>query len=77
VSFNHPQGGMFLWARVPGVDTTELLKVCTRERVVFVPGESFYPMRDVRDGMRLNFSNSSDEKLRIGVQRLAKAIAEA
>jgi DNA-binding transcriptional MocR family regulator len=27
--------------------------------------------------MRLNFSNSSDEKLRLGVQRLAKAIAEA
>lgn len=76
-SFNHPQGGMFLWARVPGVDTTELLKVCTRERVVFVPGESFYPARDVRDGMRLNFSNSTDAKLRIGVQRLAKAIAEA
>jgi 2-aminoadipate transaminase len=76
VTFNHPQGGMFLWARVAGADTTQLLRVCASERVVFVPGESFYPARDVRDGMRLNFSNSSEEKLRIGVQRLAKAIAE-
>lgn len=77
VTFNHPKGGMFLWARVAGVDTAELLKVCTQERVVFVPGESFYPARDVHDGMRLNFSNSSEERLRTGIQRLAKAIAEA
>ncbi len=76
VTFNHPSGGMFLWARAAGMDTTQLLRVCASERVVFVPGESFYPARDVRDGMRLNFSNSSEEKLRIGVQRLAKAIAE-
>ncbi len=74
VSFNHPQGGMFLWARAPGVDTTELLVACARDRVVFVPGESFYPARDVRDGMRLNFSNSSEEKLRTGIERLANAI---
>lgn len=77
VTFNRPRGGMFLWARVPGVDTAELLKVSTRERVVFVPGESFYPARDVHDGMRLNFSNSSNEKLRDGIRRLAKAIAES
>ncbi len=77
VEFNRPQGGMFLWARVPGLDTTQLLRVCTRERVVFVPGESFYPARDVRDGMRLNFSNASEERIRTGIQRLAKAIAEA
>ena len=77
VTFNRPRGGMFLWARVAGVDTAELLKISTRERVVFVPGESFYPARDVHDGMRLNFSNSSDEKLRDGIRRLAKAIAES
>ncbi len=77
VQFNRPQGGMFLWARVPGADTNELLKVSTRERVVFVPGESFYPGRDVRDGMRLNFSNSSEEKIQTGIQRLCRAIEEA
>ncbi len=77
VSFNRPHGGMFLWARVLGADTSELLKVSAKERVVFVPGESFYPARDVRDGMRLNFSNSSEEKIRIGIERLCKAIEEA
>ncbi len=77
VTYNRPQGGMFLWARVPGVDTAALLEVCTRERVVFVPGESFYPARDVHDGMRLNFSNSSVEKIGDGIRRLCRAIAEA
>ncbi|HEY9181370.1 MAG TPA: PLP-dependent aminotransferase family protein, partial [Candidatus Baltobacteraceae bacterium] len=27
VQFNHPDGGMFMWARVRGVDTTELLRI--------------------------------------------------
>jgi len=76
VSFNKPQGGMFLWARAAGVDTTELLQVCARENVVFVPGVSFYPHCDVTDGMRLNFSNASPEKIREGIARLAKAVKE-
>ncbi len=77
VSFNRPQGGMFLWVRAAGADTAELLKVSAQERVVFVPGESFYPARDVHDGMRLNFSNSPDERIRIGIERLCRAIEEA
>ncbi len=76
VSFNRPQGGMFLWARATGVDTTDLLQVSAAENVVFVPGVSFYPHCDVTDGMRLNFSNASPEKIREGIGRLAKAVKE-
>lgn len=73
VRFNHPQGGMFMWARARGVDTTELLRVSAEQKVAFVPGVSFYPQRDVTDGMRLNFSHSTPEKIRIGIERLARA----
>jgi 2-aminoadipate transaminase len=73
VQFNHPQGGMFMWARARGVDTTELLRISTEQKVAFVPGVSFYPQRDVTDGMRLNFSHSTPEKIRIGIERLARA----
>jgi 2-aminoadipate transaminase len=76
VSFNRPQGGMFLWARAAGVDTTDLLQVSAKENVVFVPGVSFYPHCDVTDGMRLNFSNAGPDKIREGIQRLALAIRE-
>jgi len=74
VRYARPHGGMFLWVTAPGVDTSELLRACAREKVVFVPGVSFYPRRDVHDGMRLNFSNASEEKIRAGIERLAHAI---
>lgn len=74
VEFNRPGGGMFLWARTPGVDTTELLKVASRDKVVFVPGVSFYPHGDVTDGMRLNFSNAGEENIRRGIERLGVAV---
>jgi 2-aminoadipate transaminase len=72
--FTRPAGGMFLWVTVPGVDTTELLKISAESKVVFVPGVNFYPGRDVHDGMRLNFSNASEKNIRLGVERLAHAI---
>jgi 2-aminoadipate transaminase len=74
VRFTRPAGGMFLWVTVPNVDTAELLKISAKSKVVFVPGVSFYPGRDVHDGMRLNFSNASEKNIRIGVERLADAI---
>ena len=76
VRFNRPQGGMFLWAAVDGVDTSALLEVAARDKVVFVPGVGFYPHGDVTNGMRLNFSNAGEEKIRTGVERLARAVRE-
>jgi 2-aminoadipate transaminase len=73
--YTRPKGGMFLWVTVPGIDTAELLTVSARQKVVFVPGVSFYPGRDVHDGMRLNFSNASEEMIRAGIERLGHAIA--
>ena len=72
--FITPQGGMFLWASVPGIDTAALLRVSAEQRVVFVPGVNFYPERDEHDAMRLNFSNAPEEKIRIGVERLGQAV---
>jgi 2-aminoadipate transaminase len=73
-SFTRPAGGMFLWVTVPGVDTTELLRISAQSKVVFVPGVNFYPARNVHDGMRLNFSNASEKNIRIGVERLGHAV---
>jgi 2-aminoadipate transaminase len=77
VEHNFPSGGMFLWARIPGVDTTELLERSMERRVAFVPGVSFYPERDIHDGMRLNFSNAGEAKIEEGIARLADAVRSA
>jgi 2-aminoadipate transaminase len=73
--FTPPEGGMFLWVTLPGIDTADLLELSAQQKVVFVPGVSFYPGRDVHDGMRLNFSNATEEMIRTGIERLGHAIA--
>lgn len=73
-SWTHPDGGLFLWARVPEeVDTEELLALASHSKVAFVPGAPFWVNRVVRNTMRLNFSNASDEMIVEGIKRLGDA----
>ena len=76
VTWTRPQGGLFLWVRMPeSLSATELLDIAVEEKVAFVPGHAFYP--DGSDGhccMRLNFSYSSPEIIEEGIARLGRAI---
>lgn len=77
VEWTHPQGGLFLWVRLPeGMDTAELFKVAVSQKVAFVPGAPFFPKGGGENTMRLNFSNATPEKIEEGIARLAKAIKE-
>ncbi|MBV8203590.1 MAG: PLP-dependent aminotransferase family protein, partial [Candidatus Eremiobacteraeota bacterium] len=74
-SWTRPDGGLFLWARMPeGVDTEELLELASRRLVAFVPGRPFWVNCVVRNTMRLNFSNASDEMIVEGILRLGEAV---
>jgi 2-aminoadipate transaminase len=76
VTWTRPQGGLFLWVRMPeSVDSEKLLKLAIEEKVAFVPGRVFYP--DGNDGrccMRLNFSYAQPEMAQEGIRRLGRAI---
>jgi 2-aminoadipate transaminase len=77
VSWTRPKGGLFLWGIMPqGMDAKEVLQVAVARNVAFVPGEAFYPHGDVQNGMRLNFSNASEENIRIGIARLGRVLYE-
>jgi len=78
-SWTHPQGGLFLWARVPEpVDTTEFLKIALAEKVAYVPGVNFYPNQDGGyNAMRLNFSYSPPDIIVEGIRRLGIALKKA
>jgi 2-aminoadipate transaminase len=77
VRWNHPDGGMFLWATVgAGIDTEELFVTALADGVVFVGGRPFYPNKDRGDGMRLNFSAMPEDRIGEGIARLAKAIRQ-
>ncbi len=73
-SWTRPDGGLFLWATLPRqVDTEELLSLAGRSKVAFVPGAPFWVNQDVRNTMRLNFSNATEEMLVKGIRRLGLA----
>ncbi len=77
-SWTRPEGGLFLWARVPeGIDTVELLRKAVERKVAYVPGVNFYPHEDGGfNAMRLNFSNAKPEQIVEGVRRLGELIKQ-
>jgi 2-aminoadipate transaminase len=75
-TWTHPQGGLFIWATLPGyIDTTDLLARALDEKVAFVPGAAAYIDGRGGSSMRLNFSGVGEERIREGVRRIGKTIA--
>lgn len=72
-----PNGGYFLWLRVPGVDTAELLAKAHEAGLAYVPGRFFF--LDQQEGLeflRLSFSYASEEEIREGIRLLGKVLEE-
>jgi 2-aminoadipate transaminase len=74
LSFSEPDGGMFLWGRVRGVDTSELLASALENGVAFVPGGAFGVEAKHRDALRLSFATSTCEELVEGARRLTSTL---
>jgi 2-aminoadipate transaminase len=79
VQWNAPDGGMFLWARLPqGMNAVELLPEAVERGVAFVPGAAFYA-GDTPDGealrtLRLSFVTATAQQIDTGIAALAAAI---
>ncbi len=74
VSFQRPEGGMFVWARFGDVDTSELLPRALDEGVAFVPAGAFV-IDEARDShARLSFATQEPSEFRVAAERLAAAI---
>lgn len=76
-----PTGGLYVWLQLPEtVDTGldgPLFDRAVEEGVLYVPGEVCYPQEGVpvgRNTIRLSFGIQSCERIRDGVQALARAI---
>jgi len=75
VTWTRPAGGLFVWAALPSsLDANELLRSALEDKVAFVPGNPFFPDGSGRNMMRLNFTNSSVERIQQGIARLGRAI---
>jgi 2-aminoadipate transaminase len=76
-SWNEPEGGMFIWVRLPQhIDTMQLLdKAIAEEKIAFVPGAPFFANEPQHNTMRLSFVTVPKEKIEDGIARLGKLIA--
>ena len=71
--WNRPEGGMFLWARLPEpYDTTALLPQVVRQNVAYVPGAPFYAGTPDRTTLRLCFVTQTPEEIGEGLRRLGE-----
>ena len=78
VAYTRPEGGMFLWAELPGgMAAVDLFERAVQDKVVFVPGDPFYVRGGRHSTMRLNFSCSDVDTIEVGIERLGRAIREA
>jgi 2-aminoadipate transaminase len=73
---NHPEGGMFVWARLPtGMDAEALLPRAIEHEVAFVPGSPFYAGEPDRATLRLSFTSHTPDEIAEGLRRLRAALA--
>lgn len=71
-----PQGGLFLWLRLPaGCSCLALLPLALEAGVEFAPGTRFFPNpAEGEPYLRLNFATRTPAEIDEGIQRLAQAI---
>jgi 2-aminoadipate transaminase len=73
---NRPDGGMFVWARLPdGWDAAALLPRALERDVAFVPGAPFFSGEADPATLRLSFTAHPPEEIERGLERLAAALA--
>ncbi|WP_423197824.1 MULTISPECIES: aminotransferase-like domain-containing protein [unclassified Cupriavidus] len=82
VTWNRPEGGMFIWVELPeGLDSMTLLEEAVRRNVAYVPGAPFYAGAPRKNTLRLAFVTVPPERIEQGVAILGDlfrtAIAQA
>ncbi|HKF95761.1 MAG TPA: PLP-dependent aminotransferase family protein, partial [Gammaproteobacteria bacterium] len=70
-----PEGGFFIWCRLPaGMSATALLKAAEERGATFLPGTRCYSNGAGDDAIRLAFSFQPAERIEAGIGRIAEAI---
>lgn len=78
VSYVRPEGGMFIWAKLPDeVPAGKFARRCLEKKLAVVPGSAFYTDSAVdQPFVRLNFSTPTKEQIDRGVAVMAEVLAE-
>jgi len=77
VEWTEPEGGLFLWVKLPKkMNTSALFPKAVENKVIYVVGSAFHCDGKGQNTMRLNFSYPSEEQISKGIERLARMIRE-
>jgi 2-aminoadipate transaminase len=77
VTWNRPEGGMFIWLQLPeGMNSVALLEKAIERNVAFVPGAPFFANDPEPNTLRLSFVTVPPEKIARGIGILGNLIAE-
>ena len=75
-AWNEPDGGMFVWARLPdGADASALLPAAIERDVAFVPGAPFFAGPPDAATLRFSFTTHPPDEIAEGLRRLRSAWA--
>jgi 2-aminoadipate transaminase len=71
VKFTRPEGGMFLWVTMPEhISSRDLLEIVLPQKLAFVPGDTMYVDGTGFNTLRLNYTNSPEDKIEKGIKIL-------
>lgn len=77
-TWNLPDGGMFVWAKLPeGMDATAALSEVLSYDVAYVPGAPFFAGTPDERTLRLSFTTYAPDRIRTGLSRLGAAWSAA
>lgn len=77
VEWSKPEGGLFLWVKLPKhMSANELFKKAIENKVAYVVGSAFHCDGKGQNSMRVNFSYCTEAQIDEGIKRLSKMIRE-
>jgi 2-aminoadipate transaminase len=77
ITWTRPEGGLFLWVRLPeGIDTEEMFPRALEHKVAYVIGSAFFADGSGKNTMRLSYSVTNEPEIDEGIKRLASLVRE-
>ena len=77
IKITNPSGGLFTWVTFDTTfDTTLFMKeiALSEAKVAYVPGGSFFPVKEQRHHARINFSSQPENLIKKGIEALGQSM---
>ena len=77
VECSNPDGGLYLWVKLPeGANTAAVLSKARERQMSYGPGTNFSPGQDAYNYLRLCYGHLTHETIREGIARIARFFEE-